>query len=226
MTVPATPGLPVCPNKPSELISQSVYFLLIINSCLIPFLLYITAHYETGRFWRGRMICPWNLAFAKFHHSAQNGMRQFCRSGAKRTYWKACAGGTGTRVRTCVGVIVSAERASLLQSRWLFWCPIGSFFVAIKPSFTAVKQIASPKMTPVVNQSLWACSVWAAHSGERCARVYEVRTSLWACSVWAAHSGERCARSEVCAQTCLLARVNLCSVTDEAKQYFVTILLW
>lgn len=25
---------------------------------------------------------------------------------------------------------------------------------------------------------------------------------------------------------CLLARVNLCSVTDEAKQYFVTMLLW
>lgn len=139
-----------------------------------------------------------SLKFAKFHHSAQMG----CVSFVAENILDSVYGGTGTHVRPCVGVIVSDERASLLKSRWLFWCPIGWFFVAIKPSFTAIKQIANPKMTPVINESLWVCSVWAAHSGERCAR------------------------SEVCAQTCLLARVNLCSVTDEAKQYFVTMLLW
>lgn len=29
--------------------------------------------------------------------------------------------------------------------------------------------------------------------------------------------GERCVSTNVCAQTCLLARVNLCSVTDDGQ---------
>lgn len=82
----------------------------------------------------------------------------------KENILESVRGGTGTHVRACVGVIVSDERASLLKSRWLFWCPIGSFFVAIKPSFTAFKQIANPKMTPVINESMslfcLGCTLW------------------------------------------------------------------
>lgn len=39
-------------------------------------------------------------------------------------------------------------------------------------------------------------------------------------------AGGRCASTKVCAQMRLLACVNLCSVADEAKQVFITMLPW
>lgn len=126
-----------------------------------------------------------------------SGLSQWC----KENILESVRGGTGTHVRTCVGVIVSDERASLLKSRWLFRCPIGSFFVAELHSHQIANKIANPKMTPVIKESMSLFCLGCTPGRKVCAL-------------------------KVCAQTCLLARVNLCSVTDEAKQYFVTMLLW
>lgn len=116
-------------------------------------------------------------------------------------------GATGTHVRTCVGVIVSDERASLLKSRWLFWFPIGSLFVVIKLRFTVIKQMPNPKMTPlIINKTLRVCLL------------------CWGCTLYSAEKG-------VCAQTCVHRRVYWPVLTFAqsqmmAKQDFITKLHW